>query len=574
MREILKKSLSLLLSFLLFILISCDGFNLQDINFNENIRTQLQNDLAVTYSFYELPDLTSSHIDKVYMMGKTVTESSFPKYTQENKLLVGWGYMKDGQTEGVTLPSNFTLNQKNYISSFRVAGKAESLYAVWKNKRTVTFVTNVDDITIDPVILPEGDKVSAPQVEYRHGDKRFYGWYTDAEFTTRYEFNLPVMEDITLYAKWVNVFTVTYYKNDGTEQRAQQEYEINADYTHNYADCMFGVREGYGFVGWSSSPTGEVTCYSGDEIPNILDLELYAVWSTNVITITYIDKSTNFESRSAVYGQGAHISVGRVLSDNDNWYRSLNEIWKIDGKEIAGFSTNADDDLDNLTYDRWGGYDSDPDPENYVWKNYIAVTESMTFYTYWKDIVYTVYFRYTDNDGHDCWFGNGQTVGWNQCLTRPDTVPLLPGKTFDDWYLGVWVGNSYVISSTPFDFTTVFNDDVWEGNRYIHLFAKFTEGGASTGEVTTTISFEESPLADIQFSAISINRSTNQIQLTAPAGYNEYHWYINGTENVSLANLSSVTLDTSSWTSGLYDITLIVFDGSEYYSCQGTLTKN
>lgn len=573
MREIIKKSLYFFIAFLPLILVSCEGFN--NISFNENIKNKINEDLSVKYHFYEYPDENSSHIDKVFMISKTVSSSSFPKFEQDENILVGWQYMKDFQTADLQLPKNFSLNGKNYINSVRVGYEEESLYAIWKKKCTVTFVTNLDGLSIDPVILPEGDTLEQPQFNYRQGELRFWGWYIDEELNQGWNFSKPVTGDLTLYAKWVQVFTITYHKNDGSDTTSQREFPIEENYSHNYDDCMFGQREGYGFVGWSSSASGSVEFYSGDEISGTQDRDLYAVWTQDIITITYIDKSSNYDSKTLVYGRGVHISVGRVLSENNNWYQDLGSLWKIDGKEIAGFSTDTNADIENLPYDRWGGYDADPDPSHYEWKNYITVSENLTFYTFWRDIVYTVTFRFVNRYGNQQNFGDSVTVGWNQCLTRPASEPLVPGKTFENWYYAILMNNdNYTISSTPFDFTTPFNDDFFEGRRYIVMMAKFTEGGNESGDLSPLISFAESPDSDISFSSISVNRSANTIQLTAPVGYTEYHWYISGSENTDFQNQSYVSINTSSWTSGYYDITLVVYDGSEYYSCQGTLTKN
>ena len=32
----------------------------------------------------------------------------------------------------------------------------------------------------------------------------FYGWYTDAAYRTKYDFNTPVRQDTVLYARWVS----------------------------------------------------------------------------------------------------------------------------------------------------------------------------------------------------------------------------------------------------------------------------------------------------------------------------------------------------------------------------------
>ena len=173
MREILKRKrsrLSLFITFLLLIILTgCEGFNFDDINFGGDLRSQLKEDLKVTYSFYEYPDITSMHEDRVFQTGKSVSESSFPKYEHEDTLLVGWQYLQNSTTGNTTMPSNFSLNRKGYIGSIRVGNAPESLYAVWKKKCTITFVSNWPGIDIPQQILPEGDTITQPRMEYRQG---------------------------------------------------------------------------------------------------------------------------------------------------------------------------------------------------------------------------------------------------------------------------------------------------------------------------------------------------------------------------------------------------------------------
>ena len=73
----------ILLTSVCALIISCEDFSLNDINFGGDLRAQIKKDLAVTYTFYEYQNTTSSHIDKVFITGKTVSESSFPKYTTD-----------------------------------------------------------------------------------------------------------------------------------------------------------------------------------------------------------------------------------------------------------------------------------------------------------------------------------------------------------------------------------------------------------------------------------------------------------------------------------------------------------
>lgn len=583
MRQVFKRSkavISLLFTIiLLFILSGCEGFNFGDVDFGGDIYTQIKEELSVTYSFYEYPDESSSHIDKVYISGKTINSSSFPVYKHEDELLVGWQYYYNSTDTNAKLPSNFYLNKKGYIDSFKVALSPEKLYAVWKTKCTVNFETNQPDIILDPVILPEGDLLPQPQIDYIHGKYRLEGWYLDPDFIYPYDFNQPVTGDFTLYAQWVEYVTITLHRNDGTEENNWNVYSYACPIysSFNFDWYNAGAREGYGFVGWSSTKDGSVEYYSDDILDNIIeDKDFYAVWTTDIVTITYIDKNGNYQNRHAQYGRGAHVRIGMVLHENEYWYEWLNEAWTIEGKDIAGFSKSSDAEINNLDYDRWGWHQIQDEYGNWNSSNFIVISEDMTLYTYWKDIQYEVIFIYYDNDGNEIWFGNNQYVKWNECIVRPDEVPHVPGKTFENWYRATWMGDGYLIAQTPFDFSTKINSEIFDDkyNRQIIIIAQFTEGGISTGDITSTITFEENQDSDLLLDSVIIDTNTDSITLYAPGSYYDYRWFINGDEKTEYYNLSVITIDTSNWVPGKYDIMLGVSDGAEYYSWQGTLYKN
>lgn len=69
----------------------------------------------------------------------------------------------------------------------------------------ITFVTNADDITIDNQSILRNDIASTPSIERENFT--LDGWYTDSEFTSPYDFSIPVKSNITLYAKWTEIPT-------------------------------------------------------------------------------------------------------------------------------------------------------------------------------------------------------------------------------------------------------------------------------------------------------------------------------------------------------------------------------
>ena len=577
----LKKSKLTLISFLTLIISFCFLFTgCENFILGGNLREELEKDLGVTYSFYETPDENSNHIDITYLIGRNVNCEKFPMLERDNEILVGWEFYKNSETGSVIPPEYLQYDESHNtyrnINSVFVNPEPIALYAIWRPKCVVTFVTNCE-IELEPVAVAQGERLPFIEMEYRRGIYRLQGWYYDAGFTQPFRYETPITEDITLYAKWIEVYTITYHKNDDSDWYMEMDYE--RDTAVQLADPNFGEREGFGFLGWSltEGEDNPLNYYSFDTITITSNIDLYAVWTSDIITITYIDTSSTFTTRTARFGRGAHVTVGRVLNDEGEWYTNLGSIWKVSGKDIAGFDlspsvgTNEYGDL-TPAYDQWGGYHEGTGP-NQVWKNYITVSDNMTFYVIWQDIAFRVYFRYQNpnfpNSGYSSVTvtsgtpGDRINVGWNQMLTRPTaTPPVIPGYEFDDWYLGTWIGNQVILSSTPFDFNnTIFNDDRFDGRREVFLFAKFNS--APSGAIGGSISFDPSSASgsEIIVNISGPSGSNATIYYTVSGSYSSYEWKHNNVVQTGMTS-GTVSFDTITWPIGQHDIDLTVTDYS------------
>ncbi len=483
MREIFKTSKIKYLFFtiILFIFTACEGFNFE---FNGDLRAHIEEDVGVTYSFYEYPDLNSQHIDKILITGKTISNSDFPSYVHDDTLLVGWQYLCNSETGSKQMPNYFTFNEKNYINSIRPGITDESLYAIWKKKCTITFVTNWPGVELDPVIMPEGDLLQWPNVE-RQGNWVLWNWCTDKELTQWYNFSEPVTGDMTLYGRWVEVRTITYHKNDGSGEETHWDYQINTE--NVFADYMFRPRDGYGFMGWSDTPSGGVKKYPGDSFTITQDMDFYAVWSSDLVTVTYIDKYGAFPNKKVRVARNSRYSVGHAYSDDDSRYTDLGEIWVASGKTIYGYDESANvpmvNGAPNVKYSRWGWYETPDNQGQWRGSNYITITSNKTFYVYWDDMI--------------------------------------------------------------------------------------VEGG----DVLVGITFEESPDSDIPGLVSGPTVSGSTYTFTATTGYDEYRWYFDGVYQSSTST-NVLEIGTGALFPGIYNITVVVRQGTDYYSWQGTLTKS
>ncbi len=571
--SLLKKRtilLTLLISLfgVLFLFSSCEGIIFEgDINFNGDLKTQVQNDVSVTFSFYEYHDLNSSHQDISLYMGKYLWWEDFPVYEHKDQILAGWKYFST-TSEANYIPDNIERNEQNYVMGLRARTSSESFYAIWKKKCTITFETNCE-LKVDPVIVGEGDNAWMPEMDWKRGNYRFEGWYKDAALTEYYDWGQPVTGDFTLYAKWYEVRTVTYHKNYGTDETWESDYRMD-DNNPTVAnvwieDCMFGLRSGYGFVGWAESPSASASKFVRDSFTTSNNIDLYAVWSSTVITYTYVDKTGTFPNKTIQYGQGAHVIVGHVLSDDGKWFTELSNVWRADGMIIVGYDTSSGKDpeayqiADRPEYD-WNGW------SNTSGSNYIEATSNMTFYVYWDIITFTVSFRYEDEYGIEQDYIPSQTINWNQKVSRPSPDPLVYDKTFVNWYLRVYINGTSVTSDTPFNFNTAFTDDAFGGYRNIEIVAKFTDGGLTGGDLDATVTFTVSGDPQSILSA-SPSTSGSNITITAKSGYDSYTWYLDSNPYSETSN--TLNLAKSSLIKGQHEIELIVKEGTEYYSWFG-----
>jgi uncharacterized repeat protein (TIGR02543 family) len=146
---------------------------------------------------------------------------------------------------------------------------------------TVTFDLDDGTNTVSKVQAGQGEKISKPSDPTRTGYV-FDGWYTDnTAYTTPWNFSTgTVPADITLYAKWTQLFTVSFMLNDGTSTtpldtvQAAQGHTISAPSTAPY-------RAGYSFEGWYKDAACTTPWdFSADTVSG--NTTLYAKWAFKV----------------------------------------------------------------------------------------------------------------------------------------------------------------------------------------------------------------------------------------------------------------------------------------------------
>lgn len=120
-----------------------------------------------------------------------------------------------------------------------------TLYAKWDEIYTVTFNVGGHGTAPTPQKVENGSKATKPENPTAKG-WRFDGWYTDEKCTARYDFDKAVTANTTLYAKWTQLFTLTFETNGGTKIDSVEAPDGSLVYLGSYKP----TKSGYYFVGW------------------------------------------------------------------------------------------------------------------------------------------------------------------------------------------------------------------------------------------------------------------------------------------------------------------------------------
>ena len=114
-----------------------------------------------------------------------------------------------------------------------------TLYAKWTQiTYSVSFESNGHGTAPEAQTVPHGDCAAEPEAPTVEGWS-FEGWYLDADCTVPYAFTTPVTADLTLYAKWTQVYIPGDINGDGTVNNKDvirlQKYLKNPTTTVNAA---------------------------------------------------------------------------------------------------------------------------------------------------------------------------------------------------------------------------------------------------------------------------------------------------------------------------------------------------
>ena len=252
---------------------------------------------------------------------------------------------------------------------------------------TITFNSN-DGTPVAPQNINAGEKLKEPTPAPTREGFTFDGWYEDSTFSKKFDFNTPITDSMTLYAKWTeNKYTLTFDANGGTGSMT-----AIADLTGEYIlpSNEFTAPSGKQFKGWSLTTDGAIVT----KVDMTENRTVYAIWE-NIPVVTY---TVSFAANG---GTGTMADVTGISGE---YTLPANGFTAPAGKQFKAWSVGG---VEKAVGDK------------------ITVTANTTVTAVWEPIPVTTYDLTTSvNGGHGTISAgeNGITEGTSKIITfTPDS---------------------------------------------------------------------------------------------------------------------------------------------------------
>jgi len=146
----------------------------------------------------------------------------------------------------------------------------KTIYAKWLDSWIVTFS---GASSIEPVSVKNNQKVTKPENPADTETQIFDGWYTDAAYTTPFDFDTKITKNTTIYAKWLPIYTVSFDSVYGSSVDP-----IKVAQGKKASKPIDPTRKSRTFAGWyKDSAYKNAFDFATDTITR--DITLYAKWN-------------------------------------------------------------------------------------------------------------------------------------------------------------------------------------------------------------------------------------------------------------------------------------------------------
>ena len=247
---------------------------------------------------------------------------------------------------------------------------------------TITFNSN-DGTSVAPQNVNAGEKLTEPTPAPTREGFTFDGWYEDSTFSTKFNFDTPITDNMTLYANWTeNKYTLTFDANGGSGTMTPKA-DLTGEYT--LPANGFTAPTGKQFKGWSLTTDGAIVT----KVDMTENKTVYAIWE-DIPVVTY---TVSFDANG---GTGTMADVTDISGE---YTLPANGFTAPAGKQFKAWSVGG---VEKVVGDK------------------ITVTANTTVTAVWEPIPVTTYDLTTSvNGGHGTISASktGLTAGSTETIT-------------------------------------------------------------------------------------------------------------------------------------------------------------
>ena len=199
--------------------------------------------------------------------------------TREGYLFLGWFLSATDTQEAVDL--NFIQENADLKELY--------LYAHWqeidvsKREHTITLIDEKDDLN-ETYLVISGTYFDEP-LGLELEAYAFLGWFTDHEGQTLFDFDKPITQDVTLYARYERLERLTITLINSLDDSKET---LHVYFGRKITELTSPERLGYEFLGWYLDPQGLNQVDLNEPIKEAL--QIYSLWEElDPVTITLIN---------------------------------------------------------------------------------------------------------------------------------------------------------------------------------------------------------------------------------------------------------------------------------------------
>ena len=381
-----------------------------------------------------------SDVSQYHIEGDKTALKSGSIFTREGYIFAGWNSKANGS--GNTYKAGQVVSWNDNVT----------LYAVWKPKRTVTYMKNDGSTGSGCAAHALGEPYVLGYGIYPFTRSGYYftGWNTKADGTgNTYAMDTIVTwsTDVTLYAQWKPAASITYKANDGSD-REDVNYHAPGESTELGWAGRFS-RDGYAIASWNTKADGTGNSYAPETIVTwSSNVTLYAQWKP-ARTITFYENGGLSRSDTLLHGAGTKVNLyGAYHFDRA-------------GYTITGWNTKADGT-----------------GNTYAPGAQVAWSENVTLYAVWQPAKSITYKK---NDGSDMGYALYHLAGVKTTLMDEAMFEHRPGYVLTGWNSKAdGTGNTYAPGAEVTWSSDVTLYAQWAQNKAIIYKAN----GAGVGDET------------------------------------------------------------------------------------------